>query len=30
MINGRLAVEHEVLSPELGKEMGFGSFLPAG
>jgi N-acyl-D-aspartate/D-glutamate deacylase len=30
MINGRLAVDNEVLSPELGKEMGFGTFLPAG
>lgn len=29
LINGRMAVDNEVLTPELGKEMGFGTFLPA-
>ena len=29
MINGKLAVENEEISPELGHEMGYGSFLPA-
>jgi N-acyl-D-aspartate/D-glutamate deacylase len=29
IINGKLAIENEQLSPELGKEMGYGSFLPA-
>jgi N-acyl-D-aspartate/D-glutamate deacylase len=29
MINGRMAVDNEEIVPELGKEMGFGSFIPA-
>lgn len=29
MINGRVAVDNETLTPELGKEMGFGTYLPA-
>ncbi len=29
IINGKMAVEDEVLVPELGKEMGYGTFLPA-
>lgn len=29
VINGRVAVDNEQLAPELGHEMGFGSFLPA-
>ena len=29
MINGKMAVEHEQIAPELGKQMGYGTFLPA-
>jgi len=29
LINGKIAVENEAVVPELGKEMGFGQFLPA-
>jgi hypothetical protein len=29
MINGKLAVDNEQLVPELGNEMGFGTFLGA-
>ncbi|WP_193164982.1 N-acyl-D-amino-acid deacylase family protein [Microbulbifer hainanensis] len=29
LINGRIAVRDEVLQPELGREAGFGGFLPA-
>lgn len=29
LINGKVAVKNELLKPELGKEMGFGTFLPA-
>jgi len=29
LINGKMAVENEELAPELGKEMGYGTFLPA-
>lgn len=28
LVNGRLAVENENVVPELGQEMGFGSFIP--
>src|SRR5690606_38863730 len=30
LVNGRVAFEHGRCAPELGKERGFGSFLPAG
>jgi len=29
IINGKLAIENEEISPELGQNMGFGTFLPA-
>jgi hypothetical protein len=29
LINGKIAVENEAIVPELGKEMGYGQFLPA-
>ncbi|MDP3272604.1 amidohydrolase family protein [Limnobacter sp.] len=29
LINGKIAVENEAVVPELGKEMGYGQFLPA-
>jgi cytosine/adenosine deaminase-related metal-dependent hydrolase len=29
LINGKIAVEDEGVRPELGKEMGYGQFLPA-
>jgi len=29
LINGKMAVENEELVPELGKEMGYGTFLAA-
>jgi N-acyl-D-aspartate/D-glutamate deacylase len=29
LINGKIAVENEGVRPELGKEMGYGQFLPA-
>jgi len=29
IINGKLAIENEEVSPELGQNMGFGTFLPA-
>lgn len=30
VINGRLAVDNEEMVPELGRETGFGAFIPAG
>jgi hypothetical protein len=29
LINGKVAVKNEQLQPELGKVLGFGTFLPA-
>jgi N-acyl-D-aspartate/D-glutamate deacylase len=29
LINGKIAVENEILRPELGQALGFGTFLPA-
>jgi len=29
LINGKLAVDEEEFSPEFGRDMGFGAFIPA-